>query len=77
MEPMESLLASFSNFSPSPLLTNTHNASFLSAFASNKPNLENSALPDHTLLYKPFISRTKNTQNARRVAALREQKAYV
>ena len=77
MESMESLLATFSNLSPSPLLTNTHNDYLLSAFASNKPNSENSALPDHSLLYKPFVSRTKNTQNARRVAALCEQKAYV
>lgn len=71
MESMGSLLASFSSFSPSPILSNTHN-SF--AFALNKPNTENSA---HSLLYKPFVSRTKNTQNARRVATLREQKAYV
>ena len=74
MESMESLLATFSNLSPSPLLTNTHNDYLLS---SNKPNSGNSALPDHSLLYKPFVSRTKNTQNARRVAALCEQKAYV
>lgn len=76
MDSMERLVASFSSFTSTPLISNTHNAALYAAIALNKPNLENVTLSDHTSLYKPFVSRTKNSQNARRVAALRDQKAY-
>lgn len=77
MESLESLVASFSSFSPTPLISNTRNAALVEISTQNNPTkFENSGITDHSSLYKQLGSRGKNSQNARRVAALREQKAY-